>query len=762
MKTPLESALEYAARGWRVLPLRPGSKIPATAHGVHDATTEAETIRAWWSAVPEYNVGVATGPESGIVVVDIDRHGETDGEKSAADLPATYTVTTPNAGRHLYYQHPNPGLPIKSRVGVRPGIDLKSAGGYVVAPPSRLNGRPDAYAYVSGELLMPAPLSLLSTDKPLTHDPAPSGGGRAPTEKYGQIALKLESRAVRQSTPNENRNDTLNRASFNLGQLVGAGSIERATVESELAAAAAAVGLGQAEAESTIRSGLDAGTLEPREAPKKRAEPILIPGPHRDTSDVYTEQSGPMFTAAAIGALPENTVYRRANIPGELLGQPGVRRFSELTHDRTRLIIDEHAKLAAWYTKAGEQIIVYKPCARDHAGLVMAAAQQDARIRDIDALVGYPIYGPGFVRVTPGWHDGVYYDEPPDLADLTPCRDTARIAEEFHELLIDFPFKDEASRQNFMGLMLTPLVAPAIDGNRPMHLLLSPLERTGKTKLAEDVLGGVILGRPTPAMQITDRDDERDKRILALLLQGETIVHLDNLPPTVEGGSLASMLTATTYQGRILGASRVVSLPNTLTVVGSGNNTECSAEIVKRTIPIMLQPDTPHPERRRKFLHPNLRAHVAESRRHILAALIGMVENWIAAGKPKHENRFGGFEAWSETIGGILHANGFRDWRSNENEWRAAADPESQQWEGFIKSWWEAFGDGPVAPGVLLHMAEDDDLLSEVITQRTARGRQTAFGRRLRKQSGRPVGTWRILRGTSGNNPSYRLERTSV
>ncbi len=245
--------------------------------------------------------------------------------------------------------------------------------------------------------------------------------------------------------------------------------------------------------------------------------------------------------------------------------------------------------------------------------------------------------------------------------------------------------------------MLTPLVAPAIDGNRPLHLLLSPLERTGKTKLAEEVLGGVILGRETPALQITDRDEERDKRLLALLLQGETIVHLDNLPPTVDSGALASILTATTYQGRILGASRIVSLPNTLTVVGSGNNTECSAEIAKRTVPILLQPRTPHPESRKNFLHPDLRAHVKRSRRRILSVLLGMIENWLEQGRRPHPNRFGGFEIWSETIGGILHTNCFNRWRRNEEEWRRAADPVGQEWETFVAAWWGRFGKESVA-----------------------------------------------------------------
>ncbi|HEY7822781.1 MAG TPA: bifunctional DNA primase/polymerase, partial [Acidimicrobiia bacterium] len=68
----LEAALRYASWGWHVLPLQPNSKIPATAHGVHDATVDPEQIRKWWSRDPEMNIGVAAGRVSDLLVFDVD------------------------------------------------------------------------------------------------------------------------------------------------------------------------------------------------------------------------------------------------------------------------------------------------------------------------------------------------------------------------------------------------------------------------------------------------------------------------------------------------------------------------------------------------------------------------------------------------------------------------------------------------------------------------------------------------------------------
>ena len=77
-----------------------------------------------------------------------------------------------------------------------------------------------------------------------------------------------------------------------------------------------------------------------------------------------------------------------------------------------------------------------------------------------------------------------------------------------------------------------------------------------------------------------------------------------------------------------------MNLPNTLTIVASGNNTRASGETINRPVPIVLQATMPTPEARRDFHHPDLRSYVREHGRSVLSALLGLVENWLAAGKP--------------------------------------------------------------------------------------------------------------------------------
>src|SRR5690606_16501331 len=87
----LQYALEYARRGWRVFPCRPGGKQPVTGlRWRNEATTDEATIRRWWKRWPEANIGLATGGTgkgSGVVVLDVD--GEA-GERSLQELEEAY------------------------------------------------------------------------------------------------------------------------------------------------------------------------------------------------------------------------------------------------------------------------------------------------------------------------------------------------------------------------------------------------------------------------------------------------------------------------------------------------------------------------------------------------------------------------------------------------------------------------------------------------------------------------------------------------
>ena len=759
--------------GWSFTPLN--GKRP-TLHSWQERPRETlEEALAW---AEKGNVGLRTGKASGgTYVIDKDPGSDVSG----LNLPKTVTARTgrPDAF-HFFFHHDGTIGNSNGRLG--PHIDVRGDGGQVVFPGSVHPETGMRYEWVEGREPWSIPVAELPAHiiAMLQGPPRPQGGSerhapRPPSapglsDPYAAKAMRDEIAAVASATEGA-RNHTLNRAAFSLGTLIGAGCLDRAEVEAALREAAHSAGLNGHEVEATVRSGIESGMKHPRVVGPKGlpkacadAEPeyILVPGAHKDDQGIYIEQSNATFAAEVLSRLPADAIYRKDFIPGEILGEPGGRKWIEIVHDRMRIVVDSHMKLGSWTTsrKSGAQVLVFKPCNKDHAGIVIAQAKQARHIRELTLMVGYPVYGPGFKRPTPGWHDGLFYDEPPELKDLQPERDGTAIWDTLLDLLVDFPFKSDADLQNFLGLMLTPIIAPALDGNRPMHLLLSPIERTGKTKLAEEVFGGVILGRQTPAMQVTERDEERDKRIIALLLQGETMMHLDNLPPYIDSSAVSSLLTATTYSGRLLGSSRIINLPNNLTVVASGNNVQASGEIAKRIVPIMLQPATPHPEARQDFQHPDLWAYVREHRKRVLSCLLGMVENWLVAGKPMHRNRLGGFESWSSVIGGILEVNGFMHWRENESVWQQLANPHGMEMERFVEAWHERYGTHEATAKELMSIAEQNELFAYVFARPSAQAVGAAFGKMLQRHVDAPVGQW-FIRQRMSRHAVYRLEPIS-
>ena len=141
----LHQALAYARRGWPVFPCLPGQKIPATTHGYKDATTDEQQITAWFGHAQQWNLAIATGTP-GPDVLDIDQHGQAgNGYPGFARLRraglvngAGAYVRTPTSGMHAYFagsdQH-NGRLPSHH-------LDFRATGGYIVAPPSQVGGKP--------------------------------------------------------------------------------------------------------------------------------------------------------------------------------------------------------------------------------------------------------------------------------------------------------------------------------------------------------------------------------------------------------------------------------------------------------------------------------------------------------------------------------------------------------------------------------------------------------------------------------------------
>lgn len=164
-RTTLSVALDYARRGWAILPLHSGTKRPISElvpHGKIDATTDLDVITLWWRYRPEPLIaGVVP---AGIVAIDIDPHngGSLEALQAAGGCSIPETVTCwsgrQDGGRHLYFRAP---LDQYRHRGLPTGIDLRvGTRHYCVLPPSRHPDTGKPYTWGPTTTVAPLPAGI--------------------------------------------------------------------------------------------------------------------------------------------------------------------------------------------------------------------------------------------------------------------------------------------------------------------------------------------------------------------------------------------------------------------------------------------------------------------------------------------------------------------------------------------------------------------------------------------------------------------------
>lgn len=126
----------YASNGFRVFPVLPGSKVPATREWPTRATTDLASIDEWWQENPDYNIGIATG--NGVVAIDADVKDGKPGLQSLElmelelGVPAGMRTKTPSGGLHVLLKSDRPIRNRANTLAGYPGIDIRGDGGYVL------------------------------------------------------------------------------------------------------------------------------------------------------------------------------------------------------------------------------------------------------------------------------------------------------------------------------------------------------------------------------------------------------------------------------------------------------------------------------------------------------------------------------------------------------------------------------------------------------------------------------------------------------
>jgi len=304
---------------------------------------------------------------------------------------------------------------------------------------------------------------------------------------------------------------------------------------------------------------------------------------------------------------------------------------------------------------------------------------------------------------------------------------------------------------------------------RPGFLLSANAEGSGKTTLA--YLAIIPRLGYAPAASAPKDEDEMRKEILAVALTAAPILFLDNVKHHIASSSLERLMTCPTIQGRMLGESREIIIPHSLTVIITGNGATISPDLRRRlrSVELFLSESKPEDHVFRNSLE--IEDIIALSPR-IRAALWAICRHWQEAGNPPPKRKLPSFSAWSETVAAIVECAGYDSPCLDSVALRCSGDRLGTDMQKLVEAM------NPTHPygfSELVDVALDKELFPTIIGIELPLDNKAkaAFGIMLKKnenrkffipdpQTGRPQSWQFTLQGNSRKLRRYALIQTTL
>ncbi len=815
---------------WSVFPLDQEKRPPQTGGTNPDGTPErlawkflqkrrpsVKELQLWQKVYRPSAWAVVTGEISHLVILDFD--GEI-GRKTCERLGLRPHVQTGSGGLHVYFQHPGWQVSTlngksKRALGEQwPGLDIRGDGGYAAFCGCNSSG---PYVWLRDPI--PDDLSILPDDLrtmlELLHPPESEANRRCFVPSKQPLLLQMPANRLRlaeqlTATALEQSKMGRNNAGFRL-------ACELRDHKYSWEQAQAVI----CEYASRVSPHNSKGQLEPyteSEAMKSLASAYRRTSTGSGSSNcedlpniILTDAQLPETVDQCIKAIElEQSKSRWLFIRSS--------RLVNVAHDeQKRLRIYEMGVInvtgaliisANFFTvrmpKDPDKPPVYTPARppREISEQILARVHQKPFLPfpPLLGLTEVPILRPdGSICDRPGYdpETQLYYMPPTDSkSPHVPTNPTARDVKEALDLIWDlfgeFCYASEADRANTLALLMTPIIRPAIKGDVPLAGIDACKAGSGKGILAHSV-AMIATGRSASILTPPSTEEEWGKCLMAMLMEGQTVICIDNVIGRLQSAKLDGVLTSEISQGRVLGQSATAHVPNMATWIATGNNLQLGGDLARRSYWIRLDPKMSRPWMRKGFRYPNLVEAVRQRRMELVRALLILIRVWYVSGQPQASDlpAMGTFSPWVQTIGSILAHVGVPGFLGNQLRHYEATDEISQQWETFLQAWYDKLGSNWVKVADIIalmnepvtgqsSMQEDQvsiDLAEalperlQILFQERPNSFKNRLGQELKKRVGERFGEnnlhlehqkqlhtkvsfWRVIAGNAGNSPS--------
>lgn len=421
-------------------------------------------------------------------------------------------------------------------------------------------------------------------------------------------------------------------------------------------------------------------------------------------------------------------------------------------------LIDRLSRSANWQKWDGraKRYVTADPTPKVAA--VVLARDGEWRFPRLTGVITTPTLRPdGTILSDPGYDEAtqLLLLDPPSMPNIPekPTRKAALAALAYLDGLLDeFPFVDAPSRSVALSALITPVVRGALPVV-PMHATTAPVPGSGKSYII-DIASAINSGERAPVLTNGRNEEETEKRLVAALLSGQTIISIDNVNGQLGGDFLCQIIERPVVAVRPLGQSTFTKIESRASCFATGNNIQLVGDMTRRVLLCSLDPDVERPELRTFNASPFDQV-LADRGKYVASALV-IARAYVVAGYPDMLPPLASFEDWSKLVRSALVWLGRPDPCETMNKARAE-DPITSSLTNLFTAWHGAvFGEAKTVGeikgtaqlndphGGLVH-ANLREALAEVASDRHGGIDSQKLGIFLKRYEGRIIAGLKLL-----------------